>query len=77
MSMPKIRQKPQPSMSVAREKEMAQVIGRGQIPDDVGLFEGTFIMPFGKNRPGWIKNFQARWRLESHRARSRFFDLVQ
>lgn len=69
MTQPKVKQKLQPSMAVAREKERAATLGRGQIPDDLGLLEGTFIMPFGKNLPSWTKEFKKRWRLERHRAK--------
>lgn len=65
--MPKVKQKAQPSMSVAREREARQVLERGQIPDDLGLIDGTFIMPFGKNRPSWAKDFRGRWQMEKAR----------
>lgn len=76
-SMPKMKQKPQPSMSVAREKQRAEVIGRGLIPDDVGLLPATFIMPFGKNLPGWFGGFKGRWTLEKKRASTRMYEWIQ
>lgn len=75
--MPKMKQKPQPSMAVAREKQRADIIGKGQIPDDVGLMQGTFIMPFGKNLPGWFGDFKGRWKLEKKRAWTRPFEWGQ
>lgn len=75
--MPKVKQRASPSMAVQRQKERAQVMSKGGIPDDIGLFDGTFIMPFGKNRPSWVSNFKARWRLERHRLRARWSDWTQ
>ena len=69
MTMPKAKQKLQPSMAVAREKERAATLGRGEIPDDLGLMEGTFIMPSGRNLPSWTREFKRRWGLERHRVR--------
>ena len=74
---PKVKQKATPSMSVQREKERAQVMGRGEIPDDVGLLQGTFIMPIGKNRPGWFTYFKMRWRLEKYRFGAKLRDWFQ
>lgn len=75
-TMPKVKQKSQPSISVARKKEERQVLAAGQIPDDVGLLPGTFIYPFGKNRPGWFSDFQARWKLWKHWAKTRMGDVI-
>lgn len=75
--MPKTKQKPQPSMSVARKQQEVQAMSRGAIPDDIGLIEGTFIMPRGKNRPSWLNNFWMRWKLEKHRAWQRLMEGVQ
>lgn len=74
---PKIKQKAQPSMTVTRKQQEAQVISRGAIPDDVGLMDQTFIMPHGKNKPSWLKDFNMRWRLEKHRLKTRVFEIFQ
>ena len=64
-------------MSVARKQQQAQVLSRGAIPDDVGLMDGTFIMPSGKRLPSWSGEFKKRWRLEKHRAWQRLYELFQ
>ena len=73
--MPAGRQPAQPSMVVALERAKQQALREGQIPNDLGLMQDTFVMPFGKNRPSWLKDYKDRWRLEKKRLRMRLTEV--
>ncbi|GAB7345939.1 hypothetical protein MBLNU457_4169t3 [Dothideomycetes sp. NU457] len=69
----KPKQKPQKSIAVAMQ-EMAQ---SAEIPDDVGLMEGTFIQPIYENRPDWLTDTRRRIAWERARASAKLKDLFQ
>ncbi|KAK5133452.1 hypothetical protein LTR08_007694 [Meristemomyces frigidus] len=56
-----------PSMALQVEEQRRKALREGLIPDDMGLLPGTFIMPRGKNRPSWLRDFKGRWRMEKAR----------
>ena len=62
-------------MVVALEQAKQQALREGQIPNDLGLMQDTFVMPFGKNRPSWLKDYKDRWRLEKRRFRLRITEV--
>ena len=61
-------------MAVTMKAERAKALAEGQLPDELGLIPDTFIMPRGKNRPSWFKDYQGRMRLERKRLRVRLTD---
>ena len=72
---PSVRKPSQPSMKLEMEKQKEKALSSGQIPDDLGLMQETFIMPFGKNRPSWFANFRGRFRLEKKRLSTRIREI--
>lgn len=72
-----MKQRPQRSMAVAREHERRKMMAAQEIPDDIGVLPGTFVMPSGKNKPSWTKDFKNRWRLTKHWLRARMGDALQ
>ncbi len=62
-------------MALLQKKQEREALGAGQLPDDMGLLTGTFIMPYGKNRPSWFTNRKARWKLEKHRWWTRMYEV--
>ncbi|KAK5164324.1 uncharacterized protein LTR77_010019 [Saxophila tyrrhenica] len=61
-------------MTVMHKQQEQQALAAGQIPDDLGLLPGTFIMPYGKNRPSWTSETRKRWEMEKERWKTRFMD---
>lgn len=57
------------------EKQKEKMLREGNLPEDMGLIPGTFIMPRSKNRPSWTSNYKDRLKLEKARATTRFTDL--
>ena len=70
--MPSTRKPSSPSMAVQYKQQKEKAVREGQIPDDLGLMQNTFIMPTGKNRPSWFSDFKRRWRLERVRWKTRW-----
>ncbi|KAL9042391.1 MAG: hypothetical protein Q9180_000639 [Flavoplaca navasiana] len=64
------REKPQKSMQVMLKQDPG-----GSLPMDLGLLEGTFIMPTGRRKPSIFSEPRRRWQLELYRARQRFIEL--
>lgn len=73
-SRPAGKQRTTPSMNLLQQKQEREALSSGTIPDDIGLLPGTFIMPFGANRPSWTQNFGLRWRFEKTRWKTRFIE---
>lgn len=59
-----MRQPSQKSFEVMKKEQMKNL---EQMPNDVGLIPGTFIMPTGSRLPGLTDNFGLRFQLEKHR----------
>jgi hypothetical protein len=72
---PTQKQPPQPSSRILQQNMQQKLMDSGEIPDDVGILPGTFIMPVGKNRPSWISNRKDRWKLERMRLWTRMSEL--
>ncbi|KAI4284141.1 MAG: hypothetical protein L6R38_001639 [Xanthoria sp. 2 TBL-2021] len=64
------RERPQRSMQVMIKQDPG-----ASLPMDLGLLEGTFIMPTGRRTPSIFSEPRRRWQLELHRARQRFIEL--
>ncbi|KAI4264601.1 MAG: hypothetical protein L6R42_000306 [Xanthoria sp. 1 TBL-2021] len=64
------RERPQRSMQVMMKQDPG-----ANLPMDLGLLEGTFIMPTGRRKPSIFSEPRRRWQLELHRARQRFIEL--
>jgi protein MBA1 len=58
--MPKIRQPAQPSISRTQKEQQATMIRSGQVPDDVGLLQDTFILP-RKAEERWSWKLRKQW----------------
>ena len=59
-----MKQPSQKSFEVMKKEQMKNL---EQMPNDVGLIPGTFIMPTGSRLPGLTDNFGLRFQLEKHR----------
>jgi hypothetical protein len=59
-----IKQPPQKSFDTMKKEQMKNI---EQMPNDVGLIPGTFIMPTGPRLPSFTSEFSARFALEKHR----------
>lgn len=76
VARPTMQQPAQPSIKVAMERAKQQAVKDGSGTNEAGFLPETFIMPFGKNRPGWFSNYNGRMKLERKRLRARFWDAV-
>ncbi|KAK3691001.1 hypothetical protein LTR37_018903 [Vermiconidia calcicola] len=64
-------------MARVQAEEKLRMLRDEGIPEDaVGIIPGTFIMPFGKNRPSWFDNYKGRMRLERKRWRTRLTEVA-
>ncbi|KAL7265811.1 hypothetical protein RUND412_011662 [Rhizina undulata] len=66
MAMPHV--KAQPSTRIVSKEH-------GETPGDIGLLQGTFVMPTGRNLPSMFTSPRQRLRLEMHRLKQRFLDV--
>lgn len=60
-----MKQPSQKSFEVMKRDQMKNI---DQMPNDVGLIPGTFIMPTGSRLPSLTQEFGARFALEKYRA---------
>jgi len=61
---PGIKQPSQKSFEVMKKEQMQNI---EQMPNDVGLIPGTFIMPTGSRLPSLTQSFGLRFQLEKYR----------
>jgi hypothetical protein len=59
-----MKQPSQKSFEVMKKEQMKNI---EQMPNDVGLIPGTFIMPTGSRLPSFASNFSERFALEKYR----------
>ncbi|KAI5204891.1 hypothetical protein E4T42_03018 [Aureobasidium subglaciale] len=59
-----LKQPSQKSFEVMKKEQMKNI---DQMPNDVGLIPGTFIMPTGNQLPSLTQDFKTRYALEKHR----------
>ncbi|KAI5271269.1 hypothetical protein E4T47_05409 [Aureobasidium subglaciale] len=59
-----LKQPSQKSFEVMKKEQMKNI---DQMPNDVGLIPGTFIMPTGNQLPSLTADFKTRFALEKHR----------
>jgi hypothetical protein len=59
-----MKQPSQKSFEVMKKEQMKNI---EQMPNDVGLIPGTFIMPTGSRLPSFTSNFSERFALEKYR----------
>ncbi|KAL8994919.1 MAG: hypothetical protein Q9169_005256 [Polycauliona sp. 2 TL-2023] len=64
------RGRPERSMQVMMKQDPG-----ANLPMDLGLIEGTFVMPTGRQKPSIFSEPRRRWQLELYRAKQRFIEL--
>lgn len=65
------------AVEMAKQKKAAMKAAKETPPEELGLQPNTFVMPYGKNRPGWWQNFKGRLRLEKKRWRTRMTEVAR